>query len=116
MVAGGAAIFKAAEDTNAFTKSVTMATHAPYYRLMKEDGSAQFRYWLVNNKHEHKKMLAFFNIQNDNKMVKSGTKLILDKVEVNQVIYVPMLAKVFDMNESDSYIGLTDEKIEALKA
>jgi hypothetical protein len=71
----------------------------------------QFRYWLVTNKQDYKKMLMFFNQQNSNKAVKSGQNLLLAKVAVNRKLYVPMLAKVFDLAESAQYDGLTEEKL-----
>jgi hypothetical protein len=71
----------------------------------------QFRYWLVTNKQDYKKMLMFFNQQNSNKAVKSGQNLLLAKVAVNRKLYVPMLAKVFDLAESAEYDGLTEEKL-----
>lgn len=43
---GGAAIFKAVEQESFFKKSLSVATHGAYYRLLKEDGVAQFRYWI----------------------------------------------------------------------
>jgi len=33
-------------------------------------------------------------------MVKEAQKLLLESIPVNQKLYVPMLAKVFDMEES----------------
>jgi len=56
-------------------------------------------------------MCTFFNLQNDNKLVKEGSKLILDRIATNQVIYVPMLSKIFDMEESKLYDSLTDEDV-----
>lgn len=60
-----------------------MATHGAYYRLLKEEGSAQFRYWISQNKHDVKKMCTFFNLQNDNKLIKEGSKIVLDRIAVN---------------------------------
>ena len=56
-------------------------------------------------------MCTFFNLQNANKLVKEGSKLVLDRIATNQVIYVPMLSKVFDMEESKLYDLLTDEVV-----
>lgn len=36
---------------------------------------------------------------------------MLDRIAVNQVIYVPMLSKVFDMEESQLYDSLTDDDV-----
>jgi hypothetical protein len=48
-------------------------------------------------------MIAFFNTQNKNKLVKEASKLFLPPIPVNQKIFVPMIAKVFDMEESNKY-------------
>lgn len=55
-------------------------------------------------------MLFFFNLMNDNKLVKEGAKIILDKIETNIKIYVPMLTPKFTMEESNQYDSMTDEK------
>ena len=47
---------------------------------------------------------------NDNKLVKEGAKIILDKIETNIKIYVPMLTPKFTMEESNQYDSMTDEK------
>lgn len=46
-------------------------------------------------------MVMFFNSANQNVVVKSASKLLIDSVPVNQKLYVPMLAKIFDMQESN---------------
>jgi hypothetical protein len=46
------------------------------------------------------KLLTFFNLQNDNKLIKESQKIIYDSIAINQVFYVPMIAKVLDMEES----------------
>lgn len=43
-------------------------------------------------------------------MVKEAEKVILPYIAVNQRLYVPMLAKKFDLEESKLYDDLTDEK------
>lgn len=45
-------------------------------------------------------MLAFFNLDNNNKLAKEGQKMLFDSIQVNQVLYVPMLTKVLDLQES----------------
>ena len=61
IVASGSAAWKMMEEESYLAKSWVGATHAAYYRVMKEEGSAQFRYWLSENKHDQKKILTFFN-------------------------------------------------------
>ena len=56
-------------------------------------------------------MITFFNMQNNNKAVKEWNKLLLDKIAINQKLFVPMIAKVFDLDESAQYDDLSDEKI-----
>lgn len=45
-------------------------------------------------------MLFFFNLMNDNKLVKEGAKLILDSIKTNLKIYVPMLTPVLTLEEA----------------
>lgn len=78
---------------------------------MKKEGSEQFRYWISQNKHDVKKMITFFNLQNSNRLIKEGSKIVLDRIATNQVIYVPMLSKIFDMEESTLYDSLSDEDV-----
>ena len=44
-------------------------------------------------------MLLFFNLMNDNKLVKEGAKIILDSIKTNKKIFVPMLTKKLTMAE-----------------
>lgn len=57
-------------------------------------------------------MISFFNTQSKNKLVKSVSKTMLADVPVNQKFFVPMLAKVFDMEESNSYDELSNERLD----
>ena len=59
-------------------------------------------------------MLFFFNLLNDNKIVKEGAKIILDRIQTNMKIYAPMIAPVFTMQESLSYDDMTDERFTEL--
>ena len=61
-------------------------------------------------------MLTFFNLQNDNKLIKESAKITLDSIRVNTKIYVPMLAPRFTLSESNSYDSLTDSRFEAISA
>ena len=56
-------------------------------------------------------MITFFNMQNNNKAVKEACKVVLDRVAINQKIFVPMLAKTFTLQESAGYDNLTDQKL-----
>jgi ribosomal protein L13 len=53
-------------------------------------------------------MVVFFNSANANVLVKNASKILIDGIKVNQKIYVPMLARVFDLQESQKYDNLTD--------
>ena len=53
--------------------------------------------------------LQFLQLQTHNSVVKKANKSNLPKVEVVQKLYVPMIAKIFDLDESKMYDGLTDE-------
>lgn len=64
------------------------------------DGQINYRYWLAVNRHEYKKQIAFFNATNMSTAIKGVTKISLPKIMLDQEIYVPMLAKIFDLKES----------------
>jgi hypothetical protein len=110
VTAGGAAVFKALEQEGIINQGAHLATHGAYYRLLKDEGSAQFRYWISQNKHDYKKMLTFFNLQNL-KFIKTGSKIVYDRIAINQVFFVPMIAKVFDMHESSKYDNMSDKDV-----
>ena len=71
------------EKDGVMSKGFAGLTHGAYYRVMKEEGSAQFRFWIAENRHDHKPMLTFFNIQNDSKLVQKSSSVILDKIKTN---------------------------------
>ena len=108
--AGGAAVFRALEDDNILKQGFQLAAHGTYYKLYQSDqASLQFKYWLVTNKHDYKKMITFFNMTNQNKAVKETQKVLLDKIAENQKLFIPMIAKVFDLKESSTYDSVTEE-------
>ena len=59
-------------------------------------------------------MLFFFNLLNDNKIVKEGAKIILDRIQTNMKIYAPMLTKKLTMEESLSYDDMNDARFDEL--
>ena len=111
LVASGSTAFKMMEDESLISKGFIGLTHGAYYRIMKEEGSAQFRYWIAENRHDHVKMLTFFNMQNESEMVKQSSKVVLDSIKTNQIIYVPMMSQIFDLEEASKYDNLTNERL-----
>ena len=95
--ATGAAVFRAMEEETLISKSLQVAAHGAYYRISAEEGNAQFKYWISQNKHEVTKMLTFFNLDNNNIIGKEGQKILFDSIQTNQVLYVPMITKIYDM-------------------
>jgi hypothetical protein len=59
------------------------ATHGTYYRIVDGEGSAQFRYWISQNKHDVKKLCTFFNLQSDSKFIKESSKIVSLRKRVN---------------------------------
>ena len=59
-------------------------------------------------------MLFFFNLLNDNKIVKEGAKIILDRINTNLKIYAPMLTPKFTLEESLSYDDMTDARFDEI--
>lgn len=83
LVSSGAAVFCALEESNMIKQLWKAATHGAYYRMVDGEGSAQFRYWVSQNKHDVKKLCTFFRLQNDNKLIKEGSKIMLDSIVTN---------------------------------
>lgn len=110
IVASGSSAWKMMEEEGLLAKGWVAATHGAYYRLMEQEGSAQFRYWLSENKHDTKKILSFFNFQNTNKLAAESHKIALPSIKTNQIIYVPMLVKTFDLAEAETYDKLNNKR------
>ncbi len=72
---------------------------------------SQFLYWLATNNSDYKGMLSLYRIPDINKPYKRTQKTSLKPITTNLSIYVPMIAKIFDMEESNRYDGLTDESL-----
>ena len=98
------------EQNNFFSQSVAALSHGTMYSINPNLGIDQFRFWLATNRNNPKLILKFFDIQNDNKFIKSSSSLGLPSINQRQKIYCPMLVRDFDMKESNQYNNLTDEK------
>lgn len=84
-----------------------MTSKIAYYVIAKEEARHQAKLSLFWSKKNYKKLISFFNLSSANRAIKQMSKLKLDSIELNQVFYVPMLAKIFDMQESESYNNVT---------
>ena len=100
IMVGGASVFKAGEEPNKFLQGFSFAGHGAVYQLAPQNASEQFRYWVATNMDKHELMLIFFNLVNDNKLVKETSKIILDSIRTNTKIYVPMLTPVLSLAEA----------------
>ena len=114
IMAGGASVLKSTEEKNKLKRGLSLVSHSAIYNMQPHQASDQFRYWVSSNQHNHKDMLKFFNIVNENKLVKQGNKLLLDRIETNMRIYVPMLTPKLNMQEQYNYDDMTDEKFQSL--
>ena len=110
IMVGGASVFKSGEEENKFLQGFSFMGHGAVYQLAPKNASEQFRYWVTTNMDKHELMLLFFNLVNDNKLVKEGSKLILDSIRTNAKIYAPMLTEELTLAEAESYNSMTDEK------
>lgn len=88
-----------------------MATSALYYRGKKDQALSQFLYWLATNDSNYQGMLGLYRIPDGNKTYKRSQKASLKPITTNVCLYVPMIAKIFDMEESHRYDNLTDEAL-----
>lgn len=89
-----------------------MATSATYYKVNPKQGLSQFRYAVYINKYDYKSAMSIFNSQTNTKAARKVVKSSLLEIATNKKIYVPMIAKEFDIEESNLYDGLTNEGTE----
>jgi len=54
-------------------------------------------------------ILDFYNLQNDTWIVKNGNTVLYDSIHTNQVLYLPMISKPYDIEEANSYCGLPED-------
>ena len=92
MLAAGAAHMITHQQNN--NKDVVLRSALTlYYRLMKQDGSLQFRYLVATQRHHYDHMLSFYNIMSTDKNIMRGNEIACDRIKTNQIFFVPMLAK-----------------------
>ena len=74
------------------------------YMRKKDDAAIEYRYWHSQNK-DQKKIIDFFDAPNVDPIFKSISDInqAFGATKVNQVVFVPMLSKTFDFEESESY-------------
>lgn len=51
-------------------------------------------------------------MQSNNVFAKEASKVLLEGIALNMKIYVPRIAKTFDLGESVQYDGLTDAQLD----
>jgi hypothetical protein len=56
-------------------------------------------------------ILDFYNLQNDTWLVKNGNTVLYDSIRTNQVLYLPMISKTFDIEEANSYRELPEDHV-----
>jgi hypothetical protein len=89
-----------------------MATSATYYKVNPKQGLSQFRYAIYSNKYDYRSAINIFNAQTNTKAVRKVVKSSLPEIATNKKFYIPMIAKIFDLEESNLYDGLTNEGTE----
>ena len=79
-----------------------------YYHAHLDEAKTDYLYWLHTNSKEESKILQYLNAGSTSKILKKVLKNRLTNIELNFKFYVPMLTKIFDMEESNSYDNLDD--------
>lgn len=51
-------------------------------------------------------------LRGESKALKEGFKAFLPKIAVSQRLFVPMMTKVYDVEESNTFAQMTDEEIQ----
>lgn len=103
------ATYDCLEESNVMSTIYSMTKNNIYYNMKRDIGHIQYKYWLSINKHEYKKMIALYNAANGNQLIRKASAGSYDKIAIDQELFFPMIAKVYDMQESQSYDGLTQE-------
>jgi hypothetical protein len=69
----------------------------------------QYKYHMLT-KMDDKSILKTFYLITETALAKKGIDVNLDPITTSEVIYVPMIAPIFTMSESNSYDMMTDQK------
>ena len=112
LFAAGAGIFKAMDERNIVTQGLTGLGTIAYYGIMRDEAADSFRYWIATNQNNHRAFVKLLNVPSNNKLIKNSQKIVFDSINIDKVLFVPMIAKRFTMQESHEYDGLTDQDIE----
>ena len=116
MMAAGASLLNSWTKQGFLARQYTNIADGAYFRLAKQEGSLQFRYWTSAQKQDFEKLLAFYNIMCHSKSVKRGLILSIDGIRIKQILFVPMLARRLTLDESNTYDNLTEEHFNQLQA
>ena len=57
-------MFESWAQQGALSKGTNMLAKGIYYRVAKQQGSLQFRYWISTQRLDYEKFLGFYNIVN----------------------------------------------------
>ena len=88
---------------------------AAYYGVEKEQAAALFQYYISTQRQNFERTLSIYNFATKNSMRKVNN-LAVPGIKTKQVFFVPMIAKLFTLEESALYDGLTDEQFEQIRA
>ena len=96
--------FLVKSKNNKFIMGLNQFGNMTAYMAKKEDAAIEYRYWHAQNK-DQKKIIDFFDAPNVDPIFKSISDInqAFGATRVNQVVFVPMLSKTFDFEESESY-------------
>lgn len=118
LIMNGAAAFWEgieSENDNFLTQGLSISKNAVYYQIKDDLGQLEYRYWLATHRYDYQKMIGFWMSPAKNKVVKEATKVFMPSIEVNQKLWVPMLAKVLDIEELATYDNLSDQMVNNLR-
>ena len=100
LMIGGASIYESEMEPD-MLKGFALLSYNVHYQLSPDQASEQFRYFIASNLENHEYLLKFYNLVQDNKVVKESVKFILDSITTNMRIYVPMITPQLTMEESE---------------
>lgn len=118
LIMNGAAAFWEGIDSESdsfVTQGLSISKNAVYYQMKDDLGQLEFRYWLATHRYDYQKMIGFYQSPAKNKVVKEATKVLMPSIEVNQKLWVPMLAKVLDIEEAATYDNLSDQMVKKFR-
>lgn len=100
IILGSALLSQGMKANNSFTRFFRTIGYSSYYLVAKKSRKSQFSYFAAE---PNKKHLGEMISMHENRLLKNMYKINIPSVHLKKIIFVPMLAHKFKIQESLSY-------------